>query len=172
MDQSVIKQIGNELERLEEDAKYTSKGHFAQAATWGNAHIWIGVVGVLLAVTAGVVVFGGPSWIAALVSILALAAACLNALQTFLNPEQRSVTHKKYGAMFKGIRDRARMLRTIKLEAVTDDGNKIYEEVEALRHEYQDLNEAAPQISDRARKTARRGIEEGEAEYEVDQRSQ
>lgn len=98
---------------------------------------------------------------------MAIIAAALASLGTFLNPAEKKATHHNAGTKFNALRSKARRLKNIDLES--DDAiDKLRMRVEELSEERDSLNETSPQIPKRAFKKARRGIEEGEASYTAD----
>src|SRR5207244_2074324 len=86
-----VHEIIKEAKRIEETTLYSSKGHFAAAENWSKLHLWIGVPNAGLAAVAGAMAlsFTTQAWIHVLGGGLAIVAAGLASLQTFLNPNEK-----------------------------------------------------------------------------------
>ena len=83
-----------EAQRIEEDAEHSGKGHLNAARLWGRVHYGLGIPMTLCAAVAGVQsVNENPVW----ATVLALIAAALGGLQTFINAEQKTSSHKDSG---------------------------------------------------------------------------
>lgn len=62
-DQAKISALCREAERLEEDALYSSKGHFNAEDTWVRRNYWLGVPATALGAIAGAaLVKSQPEW--------------------------------------------------------------------------------------------------------------
>ena len=65
-DQAKISALCREAERLEEDALYSSKGHFNAEDTWVRRNYWLGVPATALGAIAGAaLVKSQPEWASA-----------------------------------------------------------------------------------------------------------
>lgn len=153
-----------ELQRVEEDCTYSGKAHFNASDRWGSYHLWLGVPAVLVTTLAGTTFLTDQPAIAGGLSML---AAILTALVTFLKPSERALAHKSSGDQYLILRNDARVLRTVRLNAVPDEAATIasLDEVVKRRNE---LNQVSPQFARRDFEKARKGIEEGEARHAVD----
>ncbi|MEE1894289.1 SLATT domain-containing protein [Pseudomonas otitidis] len=79
-DQAKISALCREAERLEEDALYSSKGHFNAEDTWGRRNYWLGVPATAFGAIAGAaLVKSQPEW----ASAFTLLASLLTGLMTF-----------------------------------------------------------------------------------------
>lgn len=156
-----------ESENIEEDVEMSSKGHYAAAHFWTRVHYWIGIPTAVIAGGSGVSAFQDKTVLA---GILAIVAAALVSVATFLNPQERAENFKKAGAKYGTLRNRARMYREVVLL-----GDKSVGEKELLLNELaiarDDLNESSPQVPRGAFEKARAGIEAGEATYRTENRS-
>jgi hypothetical protein len=158
--------IAQELGRIEEDTEYSSKGHYNAAWPWSWAHLWLGIPNAILAGIASVNAFQGNDTAA---GVLAILASALAAAIAFLAPGDRASTHKRSGGEYNTLRNRCRIFRNISMAQLANDDEVLarFEELAARRDE---LNATCPQIPGWAFRTARKGIEEGEAHYRVDRR--
>lgn len=163
--QDRITALSREAKRLEEDATYSSKGHFNAEDTWVRRNYWLGVPATVLAALAGATLFKSHPELA---SLCALAASLLTGLMTFLKPNERAAMHRAAGGQFLALRNNARFFREIEL-LQTDRLNELPDRLKALSAMRNELNEKSPSIPRRAFVAARKGIEEGEATHTVDQ---
>lgn len=163
-DQRMISALRKEAERLEEDATYSSKGHFNAEDTWVCRHYWLGIPATVLAAVAGAtLVKSQPEW----ASAFALFASLLTGLMTFLKPNERAAVHRAAAGQFLALRNEARFFREVEL-LQTDRLHELSERLKTLSTARNDLNQKSPSIPRRAFETARKGIEEGEATHKVD----
>ncbi|MGY0343346.1 hypothetical protein [Xylella fastidiosa] len=87
-DQVNISALCRGAERLEEDALYSSKGHFNAEAIWVRRKDWLGVPATALGVIAGAVLVKSQlEW----VSVFTLLASLRTGLLRFLRPKECAV---------------------------------------------------------------------------------
>jgi hypothetical protein len=157
--------LRREAERLEEDAIYSSKGHFNAEDTWVKRNYWLGVPATLLGAIAGAsLIKSYPEWATA----LTLLASLLTGLMTFLKPNERAALHRAAAGQFLALRNEARFFREIdllQLDRLADLPDKL----RALSAARNELNQNSPSIPRHAFVAARKGIEEGEAKHKIDQ---
>ena len=146
---------------------YTARGHFEAARTWGRVHLLVGVPTALIAAVAGVSAFNDHPTLA---GSAAIAVAALSSISTFLNPSERAQAHQLAGARFNALRSQARFLREVGLLTTRPDKDltSAMEDLCSSRDQY---NQESPSIPRPAFVRARKGIEEGEANYAVDQKT-
>mgnify|MGYP001560610487 CR=1 FL=1 len=161
---SLLDEMHAEASRIEEDSLYSAKGHFEAGRVWGNAHLGLGIPTVVIAAIASASAFK-EEIVAA--GVLAIAAAVLSAVSTFLNPSERSQLHHHAGVKHNSLRNRIRMFRELDLKSGAGEGD-LLASLKALAQERDDLNLSNPQIPKFAFRRARCGIESGEAAYKVD----
>lgn len=88
-DQDKISALRREAERIEEDATYSSKGHFNAEDTWVRRNYWLGAPATVLGAIAGATLIKSqPEW----ASAFTLLAALLTGLMTFLKPNDFNAT--------------------------------------------------------------------------------
>jgi len=91
----------------------------------------------------------------------------LTAITTFLNPKEKSNTHLVSGNNYDSLLSRVRIFWTI--DCWRENSEEILTlKLKELSEERERLNRECPQVSKRAYKKARKGIQEGEANYKVD----
>lgn len=164
INQDKISALRREAERLEEDATYSSKGHFNAEDTWVRRNYWLGVPATVLGAVAGATLIKSqPEWATA----FTLLASLLTGLMTFLKPNERAAMHRAAAGQFLALRNDARLFREIEL-LQSDRLDEIPERLKALSATRNELNLNSPSIPRRAFVAARKGIEEGEASHKVD----
>lgn len=152
-----------ELRRIEEDATYSAKGHFESGRMWTWVHFGIGVPSAILSAWAGLEAIQENGDFA---FSLAIAGSALMALNTFLNPSEKSQRHQNAGNQYKSLQNQSRIFREVSLPLL--DHTQAMEEFKALAAARDQLNEASPATLRWGFLSARKGIEAGEATYEVD----
>ena len=163
-DQGKIDALRKEAERLEEDALYSSKGHFNAEDTWVRRNYWLGVPATVLGAVAGATLIKSqPEWATA----FTLLASLLTGLMTFLKPNEHAALHRAAAGQFLALRNEVRFFREIEL-LQSDRLDEFSERLKALSVARNDLNLKSPSIPRRAFVAARKGIEEGEATHKVD----
>jgi len=160
--------IITEAKRIEENCLYTSKGHFSAAHFWTNFHLLFGIPAVVAAAIAGasaLTQFKNSNLIAGILSIFLVV---LTAITTFLNPKERANIHLTSGNNYDSLLGKVRQFWTIEC--------RFEESEEILKHKLDDyteqrdrLNRESPQVPKFAYNKAKKGIEEGEATYKVDE---
>lgn len=163
-DQGKISALRREAERLEEDATYSSKGHFNAEDTWVRRNYWLGVPATLLGAIAGATLIKSqPEW----ATVFTLLASLLTGLMTFLKPNERAAMHRAAAGQFLALRNEARFFREIEL-LQSDRLEELPKRLKALSAIRNELNLKSPSIPRQAFVAARKGIEEGEAIHKVD----
>ncbi len=161
--------IIQEAKRIEENCLYTSKGHFAAARFWSNFHLWIGIPTVILATVAGTSALSQFGNFVVIVGVISIIVAILSATTTFLNPRERANAHLSAGNNYDSLLSEARIFWTI--DCWQNDSEEILtQKLRDLSEERNRLNRECPQVPRFAYLQARKGIQEGEARYEVDRR--
>ena len=163
-DQDKISALRREAKRIEEDATYSSKGHFNAEDTWVRRNYWLGVPATVLGAVAGATLIKSqPEW----ASVFTLLAALLTGLMTFLKPNERAAMHRAAAGQFLVLRNDARFFREIEL-LQSDRLDELAERLKVLSATRNELNQKSPGIPRQAFVAARKGIEEGEAIHKVD----
>lgn len=161
--QPLHEKILAEAKRIEEDALYSSRGHFEAARQWSGVHLWIGVPTTVLAAVASVSAFNDHRLLAGITAGL---VAAFSAVSTFLNPSERVHSHHTAGTQYSALRNQARTFHEIAIRTMESD--EAAERVRELGAQRDDLNSNSPAIPRRAFERARKNIEAGEAAYDVD----
>ena len=155
--------VQEELHRIEEDCTHTGKSHFEAASRWGSYHYWLGIPAVGIGAIAGAAFFRDYPDVG---GALALLAALLTALQTFLKPADHAAKHKAAGDGYLALKNDARVYRTVRLPTADEaDAPNALDDLNQRRNE---LNRTSPHFWAGDRKAALKGIKAGEAGYRVD----
>lgn len=167
--ENVKESIIKEAKRIEEDSLYSAKGHFKAANRWMRYHLWLGIPSVLLAVFSGASLLSQFGKYNVLAGISAVIVSALTAVSTFLNPNERANCHQNAGNKYTSLRNKARIFYQIDCSG-ENSIEELKERLTELANLRDELNENSPQIPRWAYEKARKGIQEGEAEYEVDKK--
>ena len=166
--ESIKERVIKEARRIEEDSLYSAKGQFVAANFWTNFHLWIGVPTAILAAIAAASALSQFNNHNILAGILAILVTALTAVTTFLNPNEKANSHQNAGNKYNSLRNKARIFCEIDSYGV-DSYQEITKQLKELAEQRDELNQNSPQIFRWAYKKARKGIEEGEADYKVDE---
>lgn len=156
-------EASKECLRIEEDSVFSAKSHFEAASFWRKTHLWIGVPSAVLAGVVSVSAFKEQALVAGALSIL---VAAFGAVATFLNPSGKASEHHSAGNSYLALRNRSRRFRSIELGSL--DIEDIKERVLSLGQQKDELSASTPEIPEWAFKKARKNIEDGQTEYDVD----
>lgn len=150
--------------RIEEDSEHSGKGHFNAGERWGRYHLYIGLPAALIAAIAGAAAFKDCPELA---GSLALLSTALTTVLTFLKPSERAEMHKTSGGHYLTLRNQTRIYREIELanglEEVAAKARLM--ELAGTRDE---LNTTSPGISRCDYEKAKKDIDEGRSQYQVD----
>jgi hypothetical protein len=160
-------EIIREAKRLYENCLYTSKSHFIEARFWQNLHLWIGVPTVILAGIAGTLAFAEFRQLAGILSIVIVV---LTSITTFLNPKEQANSHLTAGNNYDSLMTKVRIFWSIDCWR-EDSDNVLTERLKTYSEERDRLNRDCPQPFKWAYNKARKGIQEGEADYFIDKES-
>jgi len=158
--------IINEAKRIEEDSLYSAKGHFYAGQCWVNTNLWLGGIAAVLSAIAGASAFSQFDYHNIVGGGLSIIVAGLTAIITFINPSERASVHQKAGNRYNALRNDTRIFYDIELNEIDD--KKATEDLKKLNDRRNKLNLESHQIPKWAFEKARKGIEEGEAKYKVD----
>ncbi|WP_417491614.1 SLATT domain-containing protein [Maricaulis sp.] len=159
--------LAAELSRIEEDCIHSAKAQFNGAARLNGWHWTLGGSAAVLSAVVSASLIGNYPWVTGL---LALLAAILTAVLTFIKPAERAANHQDAGNQYLAIRNEARRLRKLHLPNWSGlPAGTEFIEVLAGRHD--DLNRSAIPPTQADFIKARQGIEAGEAAYLVDKGS-
>lgn len=165
---SVRDEVVREAKRIEEDANYSARSQFVAARRWRALHLWIGIPTVIAAALSGLSALGPFDYHSVIASLLALLAAAATAVTTFLNPNKQADIHLEAGNRYLALRNRTRVLWSIEVVTPHRTDEELAERLVRLSKRRDILNRSSPAIPRGAFIAARKGIESGETQYEVD----
>lgn len=160
----VKEKILKEVKRIEEDSTYSSKGHFYAAQFWSSLNFWMGIPTTIMAAVAGASALSQFPHHQVIAGALALLVSALSAVSTFINPNEKAARHYSSGNRYNSLRNRTRIFGEVGMERLGDD--KLFMQLEKLNTERDELNEKSPQIPKWAFDRAKKGIKDGETQYE------
>lgn len=150
-----------EVRKIEADCLYTSQTNFVQATFFDGLNLRLGIPATVAGAAAAASII--TDWSTAAAGVLALIAALLAAVQTFIAPERRATEHKQQGVAYRQLEADARVFRTVDHENL-DVGARRMKLDELLRRR-SDLN-ARNRPNERAFKKAQKKIDSGDLTYE------
>lgn len=157
--------ISAECKRIEEDAEHSFKAHFNSAEFWSHINLSLGLPAALLGAFAGGSSAADGSQAA--ITGTALLASALVTCMTFLKPTEKSDSHKNAGGFYQALRNQTRLFREIDLEYEGDEKN-IRKRLLELSTRRDELNSTMPSIPRAAYEKAKKDIDSGRAQYQVD----
>jgi hypothetical protein len=105
-----------ELRQLIDDMLHTEKTHMAAAERLRGLHLWLGLAATVLATGAAATIVASASRAAA--GILALAAAIVSGVLTFMKPERTAEQHLAVGRQLAALRVHARQVVNLDLPSM------------------------------------------------------
>ena len=165
MEKDKLKELIAEAKRIEEVSIRSAKSQFEAADKWKQINLWLGIPTALLSGIAGISILSNWSYL--LGGSLALLVASLTALMTFLNPDRKSNSHLNSGNNYLALRNKSRLFRNITIKTKLNF-EELVEELTELADMRDSLNKSSPQFSRKDFEKAKKGISEGEADYQVD----
>ena len=164
-------EIIKEAKRIEEGTLYSSKGHFQAAAFWRRLQFYLGLPTTLLASVLAAAAFSDLFPEKAMAGWISIVVAALSGLTTFLNPNETSASHFDAGNKYDALHNSSRIFWTIDCNG-SDSDVVLTNKLKDLSEQKNELNRKSPQIPFWAYWTAKRGIEAGQAAYQVDKPKQ
>jgi hypothetical protein len=157
--------LQKEAKRIEEDCIYSAKSHFNAEAVWKKWHYIIGIPAILTAVIISSM-FLKTYLSERIIIIIGIIGAILTSLLTFLKPYEKANEHHNAGAEYLHLRTSVRQFR--ELEIINIDYNKAVVKLKEFADKQRELNRLSMGIPLHAFKKAKKGIENGEADYKID----
>jgi hypothetical protein len=163
----IAENIIKEAQRIEEDTEHSAKGHLNASQMWGHVHYFLGIPMTLIAAVAGAQALNdNPAWAAG----LALIAAALGGIQTFINAEQKSSAHRESGNHYLTLRNNTRYFREV--EFLQMDNKQATKKIKTFSDERNALNESSLAIPRCSWLTAKKDIDAGYSQYRADRQDE
>ena len=163
MNETLIKEIVHEAERIEEDAVHSGKSHYDASFLWSTVHYLLGIPMTACAAWAGIDAFAEAPQFA---GYLAMATAALAALQTFINARSHASQHKQAGGEDLALENQVRLFRKIELKILQQE--EATANIKTFSKKRDELNASAPSIPYLAYRLAQFSINKGNTVYRVD----
>ena len=160
-------EIVKEAKRIEESTLYSAKRHFIMSGFWSSFHLCLGIPLVILSAIAGLSIFSQIDKGKIIGGILTIIITGISALMTFLNPNERANNHLSCGNSYDSLNNKVRIFRTIDCWREQSE-DVLTEKLKYFSEQKDKLNDTSPQALWFAYLLAKKGIENGEAEYKVD----
>jgi hypothetical protein len=154
--------LTTEVRNIETDALYTSQTNFVQATFYDGLNFWLGVPATVAAAAAAASII--TDWSTGAAGLLALTAAILTAVQTFVAPERRSTEHKQQGVAYRQLQADARIFRTLDFQDMDSETRRM--RLDELVRRRAELN-ARNRPNNRAFKKAQKKIASGDLSYDA-----
>lgn len=127
-----------EIEILAKDwfrrCRESQMAHYEYGSILEKRHLYFGIPAIVLSTIVGTTVFGAweesaeQGWVRVVLGLLSILAACVTALQTFLNLSDRAIRHKSAGANYGAIRRELELLKTMPPQT-DEEMRKSFEEI-------------------------------------------
>lgn len=162
-----LQAIADELERVEESAKFAAQSQFEETKRWRGVNLWLGIPASTLAAAAGASVLATQEG-RLLAGFAALAGAAFGAILTTVNATQRMNQAAASANAYLEIQNAARQARLIDLPGQDyDTARATLAEITARRDEQ---NRSADVPGHRAFTRGKKNIARGGQTFEVDTR--
>ncbi|MEV8513465.1 SLATT domain-containing protein [Dactylosporangium sp. NPDC051484] len=146
-----------ELLQINDDLLYTEKTHFATAETLHRVNLSFGLITTVLSTAAAATIVADRSPVAA--GLLALGAAILSGVLTFVKPEQAAAQHLNAGRQLGALRVRARQVANLDLPRYSQ--KELRKLIADLVEEKAKIDAASPVTTGRNFNKARQRIQGG-----------
>lgn len=165
---TIIKQIEAECYRIEEDTKVTAKSQYNNASSLRCWNLILAVAATSSATLAGFSAIKAYHHGTAVIIISSFLSALISAVLATFKPLEKAALHHKFGADFQKLCDDTRIFRTIVLPQEGLSEKELSGKLQELSDRRAELRSKAPQHSGSAFDKTNKGIEQGQASYQVD----
>lgn len=138
-------------------ARESQFAHYHAANHYAASSRWLGIPSVLLSAVVGTALFatlqhnGIPPTLQVGAGLIALTAAALSTLQTFLGYDERAAKHRAAAAAYGAVRREIEQHQVLRPRSRADADSLI----DTVRHHLDDVSASSPDISSRLWKAAR-----------------
>jgi hypothetical protein len=158
-------EIGRELSRLKESARWSSQSQFEQSKFWRGWNLWLGIPSFVLGAASGATVLGDYAP-APVVGALALGGATLAGVMTILSAERRSDRAATDANAFHDIQGEARQFLLVDLAKANEpDARK---RLGDLTQRYAEIRHTADPARRGSYRRAGKNIREGGQTFGID----
>lgn len=149
------------LNQLETDCLYSMKGHYNSSSIWTKVHWYLSIP--IIVFSALLTLFANQNWTIAGM-IVGILTTILSSINAFLKTDKRAQNHFLAAGRYSSLKDRLKWYRNTNI--LYDREESIVQKGEDFLKEKEELNSTSPQILRRAYEKCKKGIEDGEANYE------
>lgn len=157
LDNNLKAELLKEADRIEEDALFSSKGHYNAVPAWQWAHRSLGITAAVGSALAATAVLRG--WGSDLAVGFAGLSTIVSVVLTTLKPNELSERHQRAGDRYLAIKNRARIFRNIDLLNANASAEDAVTEIKGISDELATTASGAPVIPRRAYDKAKKDIE-------------
>lgn len=158
-------EMRKEANRIHESAMHSAQNQFEYSKTWRSVDRWLGGSAALVGGIAGASGLAKVLPVEA-VGLIALISAAVGSIATFLEAPKAKLRAHHAANAYLALQQDARIFTKIDLDHLDED--KAREMLSGLAARLQELNATAEIPSAKARKRAKKNIENGYQNYEVD----
>lgn len=156
-DAALREAAGEELRQLIDDMLHTEKTHMAAAERLQGYHLRLGLAATVFAIASVATIVASASQVAA--GILALGAAIVSGVLTFMSPERTAEQHLAAGRQLAALRVKARQVLNLDLPSMSS--SVLRKAIDEITKKKTAIDEAAPGTKARDYNTARAKITSG-----------
>lgn len=160
-----------QIQRLKVDALYGKKKHFNAADRKRRARLWLSLPVVVINTALGSLLMtileeSSPDLFKWMAAILAIAAAILSAVSTFLDLAKQVEGHRRVGNKYLSVAKQSQRLLAYEVDGLVDNAEMV-RRLEHLAELNDDANREAEAFHTNTSdfKRAQRGLQSGEEEY-------
>jgi hypothetical protein len=156
--------IKSEAERLEALCLLAAERHYAAETPWYHLNYFLGIPSTIIAATAAVTALSNPptkQWVTA---VIALLAAALSALLTFLDPYKHASVHHATARSYEALYHSSGRFLRLELTKDHTDPDVIEKTLGALTNRFDEVLQSSPALPGSAYKTAERNLGTGKGE--------
>lgn len=160
-----LTEIGRELLRIEENARYSQQNQFEQSKIWRGTNLSLGIPAAILAAISGTAMLVTDEW-RVLAGIVSLFSAALATTSATLSAERRSDRAATAANAYRDIQTEARQLLFIDLVHLSYDDAR--DKLRNLSDRYGEISRGAEPVLSRAYKRAKANLERGGQTHAAD----
>lgn len=159
------------IDRIKDEAKHlvalcllAAERHYAAETPWYHVNYYLGIPSMIVAAIAGATAlstFAGHEWVTAGIALL---AAALSALLTFLDPYKRASVHHTTARGYEAIYHAAGRFLRLNLTKDNLEPDVIEKTLAAFTTKFDELLQSSPALPESAYKTAEQNLRNGRGE--------
>ena len=160
----IIEPIRGEAKRIEYLCLWAAERHYAAETPWYYLNYWLGIPSTISAALAGAIAASKQPYSEWIAAGIALFAAVLTSLLTFLDPYKKASIHHTLAKNYESLYHAAGFFLRFESVKENTDPQEIEKKLYALVTRFNELLQSSPAIPGHAYKTAEHNIKGGEGE--------